>query len=452
MRDALLALIVLGLVGSSILSSVYALLGYLWFALMRPDVLAWASERPYSFILGLVAILSAIRDVPWANRLSRNVWVWLFLALSGWYLLSVLTSQGFAESALAFRIFLPALATSVLIPLVIRTRENFRRMMIVIAFSVGLVGVKFGLWGLMLGGVRIVSGYGGALSDNNILGLGLVTVLPLCWCLRDALTSWWARLAAMGLAFLVAAAAVQTHSRGALLSLALIVPLMAWRSRNRILTMVLLVLLLVPAVYLVRDSLFDRMNTLNVEEESELDYSAQSRLRIWRGAWKMALDYPITGIGFGGSPFMHQIHKYMDGEGLQKYAHNNYVQILADSGFPALFLYCGLLFGQILWLGRLYRRLKETDREMAAYAAGLQVALIGFGMSSIFLSRTYYDFPYYLFMAGAAFGPLAQEVLEASARARTAARAPVPGMPAPPLNPPVRPGEVFAPPLSRRFR
>lgn len=424
MRDALLGFIVVGLVVASFRSSVAALLGYLWFALMRPDILAWAVERPYSLVLGGVALLSAFRDIPWLGLALRSAWTWLFMGLSLWYALSLLTSQNIAASWSAFRFFLPTLLTALLIPVVIRTRENFRRMIIVIAVSLGVLGVKFGLWGLLRGGAQFISGYGGSVSDNNIFGLAMVTVLPLCWYGREAATDWRIRWGLTGMAFFVMAAAIQTHSRGSILSLGLLLPLMVWRSKRRIVALLLVVLLTAPTVYLVKDTLMARMNTLNVEATEDLDRSAQLRLHLWQAAWKMSLDYPVTGVGFGGIPYTEQLDKYMDGQFLiLRYAHNNYLQILADSGFPALFLFCSLLFGQILWLGHLYGQLKGVDSELAAYAAGLQAALVGFAAGSTFLSRTYYELIYYLFMVVAAFGPLAQAAL--AARSRDQFRVPV---------------------------
>ncbi len=52
MRLALLHLASLGFCLAGLINPVFALLGYIWYSLMRPDALAWAEGQfPYSMIL-----------------------------------------------------------------------------------------------------------------------------------------------------------------------------------------------------------------------------------------------------------------------------------------------------------------------------------------------------------------------------------------------------------------
>ncbi|MCL4794875.1 MAG: O-antigen ligase family protein [Bryobacteraceae bacterium] len=410
MRETLVILLVIGACVAGMHRPRIALIAYVWFAIMRPDVLAWAEDRPYSLVLGIVALFSCLREFPYLIPALRSRWLVILICLFGWMALSVLFSPYVEESFFYLRIFFPTLITALLVPVVLRTAGDLRILFMVMAFSLGFLGMKFGAWGVMHGGVQFTGGYGGSLSDNNLFALGMVIGLPLCWFARQVTGDYRLKLVFLGCTALMLPAIIMTHSRGGVVALAAVLLFIAWYSKRRVLTFALLGILLIPSVYLVKTSFAERIATLsNVDE----DASAQNRLIHWRGAFRLALDHPVTGVGFGGAAYVRTVSDYL-GFPTKHYAHNNYLQMLADSGFPAFAMLCVLLFGQILHLRYLGVRFRKLgDIPMSAMALGMCGALIGFAVGSVFLSRTYYETIYYMFVFTAAYGLVAAERLNA---------------------------------------
>jgi putative inorganic carbon (hco3(-)) transporter len=433
MREALLIALVIGLCLASVHSSKIALIGYIWFAIMRPDVLAWAEDHSFSLILGAVAVISCVRDLPNFLPTLRSRWFVVFLAYISWILLSVAFSSNLSASSLQFRFLLPTAITAVLIPVVITTFKDIRRLYIVMAASLGILGFKFGAYGLAAGGAYYAGGYGGSLSDNNLFALAMVIALPLCWYARELFPEKHWKLFFLGLTFCIIPTVIMTHSRGGALAMAITLLFMGWYSRRRVLTLVILAVLTIPGLYLVRDSFTARMSTISTYEE---DHSAQTRLAQWKAAVRMSLDYPIFGVGFGGGPYTQTVSRYIDIDSIQ-YAHNNYLQTLADSGYPALVLLCILLFGQIFYLRRLALNFKRlNDFSMYGMAMGMASALVGFAAGSVFLSRTYYETIYYMFAFTAALQLIAPDRLQAARAAAAGDESPDPS-PAPTVDSPI---------------
>jgi probable O-glycosylation ligase (exosortase A-associated) len=270
---------------------------------------------------------------------------------------------------------------------------------------VGFLGAKFGISGILHGGVVWDQGYGTWL-DNNQLGLAFVMAIPLCWYCRTLVDSPWARRGLLIAAFASVAAVIMTNSRGSSISLGIAFLLMAWRSERKLLTACVLVLAAGGAIYMMRDTYVRRMTTL---QDVRADESAGSRLDQAAAAFAMWKDHPLLGVGFGRKNYSRLVGKYL-GNADQHVAHNSYLQMLADSGVFAFLLYTGLLLGTIGWLGASYRRIKWYDTEWSAVPAGLQCSLAAFAVGSSFYSFGEYDLPYILLMCAAVWRTLERSI------------------------------------------
>jgi len=76
--------------------------------------------------------------------------------------------------------------------------------------------------------------------------------------------------------------------------------------------------------------------------------TAASRLDLWQAGWEMARQAPLLGVGPGNYPAELQFRR--PGTDILA-AHSNYVQMLAETGFPGLLLYLSffLLVAAALW-------------------------------------------------------------------------------------------------------
>jgi len=121
---------------------------------------------------------------------------------------------------------------------------------------------------------------------------------------------------------------------------------------------------------------------------SVVDFENQStniRFALWRTALEKAREHPLLGIGAGNyrvhSPYL--MAEYFRYDDYTKYVHNDFVQIAAESGFPAAIAYLLLfVFAFVLtvkiWIGPAY------SREQKFTAILLLGGIIGFFVDSVF--------------------------------------------------------------------
>lgn len=407
MRAILLSALVALLAMAGLAQPRIGLLAYLWFALMRPDLLAWAGNNRYSLILAVAVLFASVREFPSFFRIFKNPFSLLFLLFQVPVLLSVLLSTNWDWCWPSYTLFLQISLIALLIPVLIRDTDSMIWLVLILGLSVGLLGVKFGLWGLLHGGIRISGGPGGLISENNTFAIGLVMALPLCWFSRGLLPYRWLNVLLALTCFFSAATVVMTFSRGGILALAVVLAYISFRSKHSIVTFFLLAALLVmPAFLLVGDQLTGRLATLRNPTE---DGSARSRLELNKAALRMVPRYWLTGVGFGGVAFGKLSASYLPPDFQEDQvehalvAHNNWLQMLVDSGVFAFLLYCALFFGSLFWLGRSGKRLASSSPGLERIAWALQGSLVGFAVGSTFASRTFYDLIYFVLMATAAW-------------------------------------------------
>ncbi len=73
-----------------------------------------------------------------------------------------------------------------------------------------------------------------------------------------------------------------------------------------------------------------------------MDDSATSRINAWTYCWRLAKDYPVTGGGFEAfTPTL--FYRYAPNPKDVHGPHSMYFGVLAEHGFPGLFLYLSLL-------------------------------------------------------------------------------------------------------------
>jgi len=389
------------------LRPVLGLYGYYWFGMMRPDILSWAGPNRYSLILALVTLFSnapsILRNLPllFTNSILRNQLV-LFLLITISVITAVDPSLCTERYLLFVRIFLMAL----IIPLAITKMEELRWFFVVVAGSLGLLGAKFGLFGLIHGGLKIDQGYGGFLSDNNTLALAFAMNVPLCWFSRHFLPWRLARLGFVGLSLLCISAVLFSHSRGGALALGAAVLLITLSERRKIVALLMLLLAAGGVSYLVWDSFYNRMATL---KDPMAEDSARSRIIFTTyAAPRMWLDYPLFGVGFTETNQQRLLWKYVPPEYSVAYAgrvlHNTYAQILVDSGIFAFLVYMWLLLktGLQTWFSAKRIAAKES-MEKAAIPFAVSTSLGTFLVGATFLSRTTFDLFYVLLCATAAW-------------------------------------------------
>ncbi len=402
MRAAIVILIVVLVAVPGLFVPYIGLLGYVWFTLMRPDWFSWSGSMfPYSAVLEAVTVAGSVRFLPRLLPLWQNPF---FMGLGLLQIPLFLSTLLAVHPELSWPFYIPfirLMAVALLIPVLVETEKKLYILMLVMALSVGMIGSKYGMGGLVRGGTPIYDGYGGL--DNNGLALALVFVLPLFWFLRRKAPWFWLKALLLTMMFFSMAAVILTRSRGGILTMGITLLLISFRSKNRILSLVLIFLLTVPPLWLFRYPLIDRMATLGDPTE---DPSIRSRLTHFKAAPKMWRDYPLLGVGFGNENYMALELDYIPEDehpGVVLKIHNSYLQMLVDSGVFAFLLYMFLLVGMIIALQLSARRCRKYYPDMILYPHALQIPLIAYAQFSLTGGRERYEFYYLLLMTAVAW-------------------------------------------------
>jgi hypothetical protein len=222
-----------------------------------------------------------------------------------------------------------------------------------------LAGPAFALWGLG----QVITSYGlgqpvGPLVDKN----AFAALMNLFWFMAsvhfigkmpDRGLHWRMILPALGL-LLIAMTLFAAESRGATLTWLLLMPFVLWAgyrgTHNK--RAIIIVLAIALTGYLSSANLLGLNvghRTLNLEQ----DASTSARLMMWKSSAQIALDNPITGTGLG--TFAAHYPAYRDPRENTTSggsAHNDYIQLAAEGGIPALVLLLGILMGLLLQLKR----------------------------------------------------------------------------------------------------
>lgn len=309
---------------------------------------------------------------------------------------------------------------------------------------------------------RLTGGVGGGKTmlvglesyDTNDLAVALLMGMPLVMLVTHATRSVWRKGAGLLLLAGMGVALARTGSRGGFLGLivsglALLLLLRSVPLFKRVGAVAVLGLALAvsaPAGF------WQQMESLTEPTE---DYNWDSyygrRQLATRGLGYM-LENPVFGVGVGNfaraDATLSEQARLFEGQPQKaiamgytpeyRPAHNSFVTIGAELGIPGLVLWSSLLFGGIVGLRRLRRRLPERwlygdedERFLYFSTLYLPVAIIGFAVTAFFLNFTYMVHIYIL----AAFVTGVYAAAERKRRAEA---------PAPPV--PYRPFEATRPP------
>ena len=398
LRELALILIVATLCVTALFKPRFGLYGYIWFALVQPDVAAWVERKyPFSIALAIATLVGSLRYVPELPRLFRIPAVAGLLLLQIPIGLSILYCEGQFLAPDRYDTFMRIMVMALMTPLLIRTRKELKELLLLYVICQGMFGSRFGMFGLVNGGVLLrVSN--ADLLDNNEIGVSIAMMIAICWYYRSAIASRLGKLAVLAIILTSAPAVVMTDSRGASLALGVVFLLLLLWGRRRLGMLLVLALAAGPAIYLIKDAYFSRMSTIGGKEYGE---NSIGRVDFWKASLVAMQDHPLLGFGFGQRNYAVQQPKYLGQENISA-IHNTYLQMQLDSGAFASLIYLSLLFGTIVWLGKSAKRARPGDKEIRAASRGFQVALISFAIDGCFFSFQRFELAYYLVMSAAA--------------------------------------------------
>jgi probable O-glycosylation ligase (exosortase A-associated) len=205
-----------------------------------------------------------------------------------------------------------------------------------------------------------------------------------------------------------------TYSRGALVGLFLVLAIVAFRSKYRIVAAGVLALLLLIGFAVAPEKWTSRMNTMRTGE-AEQDESVTTRYDAWRFARLLAADYPVTGGGF--ETFSRVLYnKYIGPEHFNFGPHSNYFQMLAEHGYPGLLLYL-MLIGSCFytcWRVKRWSRRHDPENWLGQFSDMTSASLLAYAASGAFLGFAYFDLFYQMVGTTIILGNLARQEMTAA--------------------------------------
>lgn len=278
---------------------------------------------------------------------------------------------------------------------IVRTERRLRVMLYVAQAVTALLCVlainDYRLGNLAAEGYRVVGQSTSGLFENtNDLGIHLVTMLPIALALALGGRGVLRKVLFGGCAALALVTVVLTFSRGAFLGMLASGALLAWKlgRRNRVLVFgamgvtAVLFMALAPGEYWLRlASIFD----------PSLDRfgSSQARAGLLEHSLVAAIANPVFGLGLNNFPLTST---------RSQVTHNAYMQVASELGFAGAVVYTMFIVAPLKRL-RLIERETFAERRGSKFyylSVGMQASLVGYMVSSFFVSVAFYLYIYYL--------------------------------------------------------
>ncbi len=283
-----------------------------------------------------------------------------------------------------------------------RTRAQMRLFMV---FFLGC----FALWplrGAMFNFFVYHSDMDGRAIWNQLYGnpndLGAIALLQLSMAvtLLESEPKGWVRSSAVLGVILIPMLILMTQSRGVFLGLLVFIAitLAGQRRRLRLLFRVGVIALLLAAV--TPAGVWDRVGTLRhatctttLDEVDGAEGSARQRYEIWRVGWKIVQDHPLTGVGLGAYGPNHERYalrpEFNPTAQGPRDSHSLYLKVLAETGYPGLLLYLGMLLTVLVSAERTRRRCRGILDTAARQLLVLEAGLVAFLAAATFGSLPY---------------------------------------------------------------
>jgi len=386
MRDLIVLAFLVAGIGASIWRPWLGVLVLAIFSYLNPHEYAWGfmTSFPAYQTLFLAVLISLIitkdrQPIPDDWRITAFFLLWSYFLLTTFN--AKVPGAAWPKLIEVSKIYLPFIFTLMLI----NTREKLFYLIITIAASFGIIAAKGGIWAIGTGfNARVYGPPHTQFYENNAFAIAIIMNIPLLILWYRQNTNQWIRYVLMAVIPLSMAAALSSWSRGALLTLGVTLVVLIWHSKRKYLAVPLLALGAFMLAGQLPEEWYGRMHTIETYEE---DSSAQSRLTAWSDGFHYALAHPLLGAGFNGWMYV-TISDW----------HSSYIEVMAEHGFIAFFIWLLLLFGTMISLTRL-PFLTRKFPEMAwvkDYCYMLRASLIAYSVGTIFLGLSYWDIFYHI--------------------------------------------------------
>ncbi|MEW6407153.1 MAG: O-antigen ligase family protein [Patescibacteria group bacterium] len=209
-------------------------------------------------------------------------------------------------------------------------------------------------------------------AHPNDFGSYLITAIPIYIGLIYYFKKIWQKLFISAPLILLLFCLYRTASRGAWLGFIIAMLIFILFKRDKILIIITILFLISAPFFLPKTALERLKQGFNIS-----DGTTWERKQIWTGAINIFKVHPL--IGFGPNTFSDNFPKYKPKYYPDlRYAHNSYLQMLAEIGIIGLAIFLFILFTVIKTGFKYFRQLRNSKPLEAGIVLGITSGLIAF--------------------------------------------------------------------------
>jgi probable O-glycosylation ligase (exosortase A-associated) len=394
----------------SIFEPFYGLLLYLVFAHAHPADFVWPG---YVFNYGLLlgpALLIGYLFLEMRKSPLRLRGMLLLLAFWAWLAAAAVLAFDRAPAFDMLSRFSKMFVIAFLVAAMASSEDRIRKVLVVIAASLGFLGVKSFAGVIVTAGQYRVQGPGGLMAEENEYALGMNMAIPILYWLGTLEDRRWAKrlyhLAVVGCAVSV----IFTRSRSGFLGLITVCLLIAMHSRRKVLALAGLATVVALFLAFAPDASMERYKS--IPTATQTDASAIGRIEAWETAVQMAKAHPMFGVGLRN--FEVTFPNYSSFE--PRAPHNAFVALMAESGIPSCLLFAALVLGAsgTSWLN--WRRLRHSPEHhvLATCCLIVHITLLVYLVPNFFINRQDFDLMYHLVGLSAGMDVVVRKALHAA--------------------------------------
>ncbi len=251
--------------------------------------------------------------------------------------------------------------------------------------------IAAGVISALLGIAQFLNHAGGSRATGTFgMYMTYAGILSMIWALavnqfaRPSL-KWSARALYLVAVVVILAGLSITTTRMALLAVmgaaAFLLLIKFPRSFWAMVVLVVLILAVVPHSRQAVVTLFWGDQTPTLDTNRMLPWADQ-RPFLWKGAYRIIKDHPWSGVGLGNFRLAYKNYLPYELQKTYNHAHNNFLQLGAETGLPGLAAFIVLNIAILVFLLKSYFRVSEEARK--TWIGGVLCAFVGFHLAGLF--------------------------------------------------------------------
>jgi probable O-glycosylation ligase (exosortase A-associated) len=397
MRDIILFIIFALILPVCFIRPWIGVLVFSWISYMNPHRFTWgyAYDFPFAKIIAIITIIGLLftKDkMRLPNTRETLIIIILGIYFTFTNLFAFYQSAAWEQWEKVIKIFIMTLVTIILV----NNKVKLRYLIMVIALSIGILGIKGGIFSILTGGeFRVYGPKGTFFEDNNDMALALNMVLPMLFFLSREEKNKNIKLLLICTFILSIISIVFTYSRGGFITLLAVISLLYFKLKHRVMIIPIFLIIIVISMLFIPEQWFTRIETIKTYEKSR---SAIGRINAWKTAINVAKDKPLTGGGFEGLRWNTRYKYSPDPTSTALDVHSVYFEVLGEHGFIAFGLFIILLLSSLKKSRQLINLTEDINdlKWVKNYSNMFQISIIAYAVGGLFLGRAYFDLFYHI--------------------------------------------------------